>query len=62
MRYTICMKDKYTHARTCVYNINYHIICIKQNKEVPSMPHKIIIAEKNQQEKHFPVTDFGGYI
>lgn len=27
-----------------------------------SMPHKIIIAEKNQQEKHFPVTDFGGYI
>jgi len=56
------MKDKYTHARTCVYNINYHIICIKQNKEVLSMPHKIIIAEKNQQEKHFSVTDFGGYI
>lgn len=33
--YTICMKDKYTHARTCVYNINYHIVwCVKYRKKV----------------------------
>ena len=28
--YTICMGNKYIHARTCVYNINYHIVwCVK---------------------------------
>ena len=28
------MKDKYTHARTCVYNINYHIVwCVKYRKK-----------------------------
>lgn len=33
--YTICMKDKYIHARTCVYNINYHIVwCVKYRKKV----------------------------
>ena len=34
--YTICMKkDTYTHARTCVYNINYHIVwCVKYRKKV----------------------------
>ena len=33
--YTICMENKYTHARTCVYNINYHIIwCVKYRKKV----------------------------
>ena len=27
--------DKYTHARTCVYNINYHIVwCVKYRKKV----------------------------
>lgn len=26
IRYTICMKDNLTRARTCVYNINYHIV------------------------------------
>ncbi len=27
--------DKYTHARTCVYNINYHIIwCVKYRRKV----------------------------
>ena len=24
--YTICMKDNLTHARTCVYNLNYHVV------------------------------------
>lgn len=27
--------DKYTHARTCVYNINYHIVwCVKYRRKV----------------------------
>ena len=26
--YTVCMKkDNLKHARTCMYNINYHIVC-----------------------------------
>ena len=29
------MKNKYTHARTCVYNINYHIVwCVKYRRKV----------------------------
>ena len=29
------MKQKYTHARTCIYNINYHIIwCVKYRRKV----------------------------
>lgn len=35
--YTICMNNKYTHARTCVYNINYHIVwCTKYRRKVLS--------------------------
>ncbi|MCI5612742.1 MAG: transposase, partial [Agathobacter sp.] len=31
----MCMKDKYIHARTCVYNINYHIVwCVKYRRKV----------------------------
>jgi putative transposase len=31
------MKIKYTHARTCVYNINYHIVwCVKYRRKVLS--------------------------
>lgn len=31
------MENKYTHARTCVYNINYHIVwCVKYRKKVLS--------------------------
>ncbi len=37
IRYTICMGNKYTHARTCVYNINYHIVwCVKYRRKVLS--------------------------
>ena len=33
--YTICMKDKYVHARTCVYNIHYHMVwCVKYRRKV----------------------------
>ena len=29
------MKNKYTKTRTCVYNINYHIVwCVKYRKEI----------------------------
>jgi len=29
--------DKYIHARTCVYNINYHIVwCVKYRKKILS--------------------------
>ena len=29
------MKNNYTHARTCVYNINYHIVwCVKYRRKV----------------------------
>lgn len=35
MVYTICMENKYTHGRTCIYNINYHIVwCVKYRKKV----------------------------
>ena len=31
------MVNKYTHARTCVYNINYHIVwCVKYRRKVLS--------------------------
>lgn len=37
IRNTICMENKYTHARTCVYNINYHIVwCVKYRRKVLS--------------------------
>ena len=33
--YTICMESKYIHARTCVYNINYHRVwCVKYRRKV----------------------------
>lgn len=36
MIYTICMNDdRYIHARTCVYNIHYHIVwCVKYRRKV----------------------------
>lgn len=31
------MENKYTHARTCVYNINYHLVwCVKYRRKVLS--------------------------
>ena len=31
----MCMASKYIHARTCVYNINYHIVwCVKYRRKV----------------------------
>ena len=35
MLYTICMSDNYIHARTCVYNVHYHIVwCVKYRRKV----------------------------
>lgn len=37
MWYTIRMDNQYTHGRTCVYNINYHIVwCVKYRRKVLS--------------------------
>ena len=35
--YTICIENGYVHDRTCVYNINYHLIwCTKYRRKVLS--------------------------
>jgi len=35
--YTICMENGYVHDRTCVYNINYHLIwCTEYRRRVLS--------------------------
>ena len=35
--YTICMKQNLIHARTCVYNINYHVVwSVKYRRKVLS--------------------------
>lgn len=61
MAYTICMEDKYTHARTCVYNINYHIVwCVKYRRkvlkpEIATRLYELLKAIGN--EKGFTVVD-----
>ena len=54
--YTICMKKHttYTHARTCVYNIHYHIVwCVKYRRPVlsPSVEESLkrIIADIGEE-------------
>lgn len=33
--YTICMKENLIHSRTCVYNVNYHVVwSVKYRKKV----------------------------
>ena len=33
--YTMCVNDEYVHARTCVYNVHYHIVwCVKYRRKV----------------------------
>ena len=59
MWYTMCMRNKYVHARTCVYNINYHLIwCVKYRRKVltPEIEHELIdILTKIGEEKGFTV-------
>lgn len=59
--YTICMENKYTHARTCVYNINYHIVwCVKYRKKVltPQISNKLYdILQQIGNEKGFSIVE-----
>lgn len=59
--YTICMNKKYTHARTCVYNINYHIVwCVKYRRKVlsPQICERLYqLLQEVAEEKGFFVVD-----
>lgn len=61
IRYTICMENKYTHARTCVYNTNYHIVwCVKYRRKVLSadISNKLIeLLKAVGNEKGFSVVE-----
>lgn len=61
IRYTICMENKYTHARTCVYNINYHIVwCVKYRRKVLSadISNRLIeLLKADGNEKGFSVVE-----
>lgn len=55
------MKDKYVHARTCVYNVNYHLVwCVKYRKKVltPELERELTdILTKIGEEKGFTVIE-----
>lgn len=55
--YSICMNDKYIHARTCVYNIHYHIVwCVKYRRKVlsPEIEQRLyVILREVAKEKGF---------
>lgn len=59
--YTICMENKYTHARTCVYNINYHFVwCVKYRRKVltPEIAERLYeLVQEIGLEKGFTVVD-----
>ena len=59
--YIICMDSKYTHARTCVYNINYHIVwCVKYRRKVlkPEIANRLYeLLKAIGNEKGFTVVD-----
>ena len=47
--YTMCMKENLIHARTCVYNINYHVVWSVKYRR------KIITEEMEQTMKQWAV-------
>lgn len=55
------MNNKYIHARTCVYNINYHIVwCVKYRRKVlnPSITERLCELLKSiGTDKGFTVVD-----
>lgn len=55
------MKNKYTHARTCVYNINYHIVwCVKYRRKVlkPEIANRLYeLLKYIGEKKGFTVAD-----
>ena len=56
----ICM-SKYIHGRTCVYNINYHIVwCVKYRRKVltPQISDKLYeLVQSIAEEKGFTVIE-----
>ncbi len=59
--YTICMENNYTHARTCVYNINYHFVwCVKYRRKAlkPEITERLYeLVQEIADEKGFTVVD-----
>ena len=59
--YIICIDSKYTHARTCVYNIYYHIVwCVKYRRKVfkPEIANRLYeLLKAIGNEKGFTVVD-----
>ena len=59
--YTICMENNYTHARTCVYNINYHFVwCVKYRRKAlkPEITERLYeLVQEIGLEKGFTVVD-----
>ena len=59
--YTICMENKYTHARTCLYNINYHFVwCVKYRRKAlkPEIAERLYeLVQEIGLEKGFTVVD-----
>ncbi len=57
----MCMKKNYIHARTCVYNINYHIVwCVKYRRKVltPQICDRLYqLVNEIGQEKGFTVVE-----
>ena len=55
------MNNKYTYARTCVYNINYHIVwCVKYRRKVlsPEISERLYqLLRAIGEEKGFSVVD-----
>lgn len=55
------MKNNYIHARTCVYNINYHIVwCVKYRHKVltPEICNKLYqILEETAHDKGFIILE-----
>ena len=53
--------DKYTHGRTCVYNINYHIVwCVKYRRKVLNSQISNLlytILQEIAQEKGFTLVE-----
>lgn len=63
MLYTVCMKkDNLVHSRTCVYNINYHIVwSVKYRRKVITPEIESYMRELVNQiaaDKGFIVQDF----
>lgn len=61
MCYTKCMENKYIHGRTCVYNLNYHIVwCTKYRRKVlnPEISSRLVELLKDvASEKGFTLVE-----